>query len=256
MWMVAPTVQQMMTNETTTTTDITTDTTTDTTTTPVPMCTNAFQDTLLDGRTKPTMKQRLVSFVSPMPSLFRVGFLASVIGYGLTAILVAVRTQTPSIDNQNVCRTTAKQQQQQQQQQQTSSIDNQNVCRTTAITTTTTTTTIITTTTQNVNILAAGIYTGVFMAIVSNIRYQILQGIVEPKLIDRCFAFWKEKKKKGGGDDNNNNNDDDDNRLQLQFLLLSWLYPFVLFTVRTANGFLGSTLAIMGMRAFGIQKLK
>jgi hypothetical protein len=45
--------------------------------------TNAFQPTLLDG-TKPTIYQRLLAFIVPIPSLFQAGIIASLLGYGMS----------------------------------------------------------------------------------------------------------------------------------------------------------------------------
>ncbi len=138
--------------------------------------TNAFQND------RPyTLFQRCAAFITPVPSLFQAGFIASTIGYGLTAILVFLRTVfVPTYEAATV----------------------------------------------NVNILHASLYTGAFMAVVSNIRYQLLQGIIEPKIIERIFN--KVPVVKAG----------------------------VIFIVRLANGLLGSSLAISGMRMFGLQKLK
>jgi hypothetical protein len=81
------------------------------------------------------------------------------------------------------------------------------------------------TATRNINILHASVFTGVFMATISNIRYQILQGIIEPLMIDKLRKFVI-------------------------------LHAILTFLVRLGNGFLGSVLAIMGMRRLGLQQLK
>ena len=79
--------------------------------------------------------------------------------------------------------------------------------------------------TQPVPILGASIFTGIFVAFVSNLRYQLLQGLIEPRIIETIFQ----------------------NNPFIKRLLIS--------IVRYANGVLGSSLAIMGMRYFGLQKL-
>lgn len=79
--------------------------------------------------------------------------------------------------------------------------------------------------TQSINILYASLYTGGFLAIVSNVRYQILQGIIEPKFVNRFYH----------------------NKI---------LYTLLSVAIRLGNGFLGSMLGIMGMRRLGLQRMK
>ena len=142
--------------------------------------TNAFQETMLDGFTKPTTRQRFGSLIASIPSLFRAGVLASILGYGLTAIAIRLRTVLlPSF----------------------------------------------VAATRQVNVAYAAIYTGMFMAIVSNLRYQLLQGLIEP-LLEKIFRH------------------------------LPSLLNAALFVTRVGNGWLGSILAIAGMKWLGLQKLK
>lgn len=60
----------------------------------------------------------------------------------------------------------------------------------------------------------------------SNIRYQILQGLIEPVLVEKIFANYPAVK------------------------------TAVISLIRLANGLLGSFLAITGMKLLGLQKLK
>mmetsp|Transcript_21070 Transcript_21070/g.44065 ORF Transcript_21070/g.44065 Transcript_21070/m.44065 type:complete len:366 (-) Transcript_21070:221-1318(-) len=180
---------------------------------------NAFQPTLLDGRTKPTLPSRLLAFLLPMPQLFRAGVISSTIGYGLTYLLTALRTilmERGIIPFYDVR-------------------------------------------TEPVSVPLAAIYTGVFMAVVSNVRYQILQGVVEPYLID------------GGFDKLERGLDALESRLRgmRELGMLSRLLRglngiefwrkckgVVIVLVRWGNGLLGSWIAIGGMRACGLQKMK
>jgi hypothetical protein len=142
--------------------------------------TNAFQPTMLDGVTKPTAQQRVFALIAPMPSLFKAGMIASLLGYGLTAAMISLRScMMPGYIAA----------------------------------------------TRNINIFYASLFTGAFLAVVSNIRYQTLQGIVEPYFIDRLKKY----------------------RL---------VHSATLFAVRMGNGFLGSIISITGMKMLGLQKIK
>ena len=153
--------------------------------------TNSFQPTLLDGHTTPSIQSRVLAFILPMPQLFRAGVIASTLGYGLTSLLVKLRTLL--IPTYVVA-------------------------------------------TKPVSVPLAAIYTGFFMAFISNIRYQLLQGIVEPCLIDGVFSIGNEKTSMGR--------------------ILQHLKRVVVVLVRWGNGLLGSWIAIGGMRFFGLQQLK
>jgi hypothetical protein len=171
--------------------------------------TNAFQSKMADGLASPNTNQRLGSFLAPVPALFRAGTIASGVGYGIMAFLVALRTWlVPSYRTQTI----------------------------------------------PVNILYASVYTGCFMAVVSNLRYQVLQGIIEPILIDR----WLFSGLGGGANDNANNNHNrmESSKREPSRRLLLVLRSVLVFVVRWLNGLLGSVLAINGMRMFGLQRLK
>ena len=172
----------------------------------LPVPTNAFQSYMADGTTKPTLSQRLGSFVAPIPALFRAGTLASGVGYGLFSVILTIRsTIMPTYSTDTI----------------------------------------------PVNVFYASIYTGCFMAIVSNIRYQLLQGIVEPIIIDKwMFSNIINKNK------NKNKNNETENNTNRYYRFQTLLRSFTIFTVRWLNGLLGSVLAIMGMRYFGLQRMK
>ncbi|GMI35110.1 hypothetical protein TeGR_g5009 [Tetraparma gracilis] len=82
-----------------------------------------------------------------------------------------------------------------------------------------------------INPALAAVYTGAFMAAVSNVRYQIMQGVIDP-VVDRFLR-----------------GDGDGRARQL-------LYRTVLAGLRVGNGFLGSWLAIHGMRLCGFFQYK
>ena len=163
--------------------------------------TNAFQRTLLDGYTSPTLSSRALAFLLPMPQLFRAGVIASTIGYGLTSSLIWLRTIfMPSYVAQ----------------------------------------------TSPVSVPLVALYTGAFMALVSNIRYQCLQGVVEPYLIEAPF----DKLESIGA---NNNNGVIGNIARCR--IWKSIRASIIISVRWGNGLLGSWIAISGMRAFKLQRL-
>lgn len=161
--------------------------------------TNAFQRTLLDGRTRPTLSSRFLAFLVPMPQLFQAGVVASTVGYGLTSALISLRQIIlPSY---------------------------------VAIT-------------SPVSVPLAALYTGFFMAFVSNIRYQLLQGVVEPYLIDVPFdmlARLGENDRFAGS--------------IARWRIWKSMKALFIVALRYGNGILGSWLAIGGMRALKLQRL-
>ncbi|KAL3786665.1 hypothetical protein ACHAW5_000667 [Stephanodiscus triporus] len=167
--------------------------------------TNAFQPTLFDGRTAPSLSSRFLAIVLPMPELFRAGAIASAIGYGLTSALIGLRA---IIAPHYVVATSP------------------------------------------VPVHLAVLFTGIFVATVSNVRYQVLQGIVEPYMIDGAFSKIERAlcKDRGGGRASG--------RISGRLKLLRNSKRIVVILVRYANGVFGSWIAIRGMRVLGLQRLK
>lgn len=176
----------------------------------LPVPTNAFQPNMADGISTPTLQQRLGSFLAPVPALFRAGTIASGVGYGIVAFLVALRTKlVPSYQTQTV----------------------------------------------PVNVLYASLYTGCFMAVVSNLRYQVLQGLVEPILIDRwLFSGLGASTTMNHGHELKGDGDSQGDSKPRRWPVL--LRSVLIFVVRWLNGLLGSVLAINGMRMCGLQRMK
>ena len=83
------------------------------------------------------------------------------------------------------------------------------------------------------------------MAFVSNIRYQLLQGVVEPYVIDGLFLKIEDVSARRSPS----------GRIRGQ-KLLRYAKRLVIVLVRWANGLIGSWIAIGGMRYFGLQSLK
>jgi hypothetical protein len=69
------------------------------------------------------------------------------------------------------------------------------------------------------------------MATSSNVRYQILQGVIEPAIDDAAARFLRTK-------------------------LPAFLHAMAILLVRTGNGLVGSMLAISGMRMLGLFQLR
>jgi hypothetical protein len=88
----------------------------------------------------------------------------------------------------------------------------------------------------------ASLYTGAFMAVVSNLRYQILQGIVEPRIVAVCARIASATSPAPAS--------------QRLNLLEGGLRSSLILAVRIANGILGSYLAIAGMRWLGLRRLR
>lgn len=132
--------------------------------------TNAFQRNL-------AFDQRISAVVRPTPRLFALGFVAAALGYGLTALLSALR------DAVGAARAPP----------------------------------------PPVNILGAAAYTGLFVAVVSNVTYQILQGLVEYRLVEPATTDAPKTR------------------------------ATLLFLGRAARSLLASSLAIRGMQLSGLQ---
>jgi Protein RETICULATA-related len=79
--------------------------------------------------------------------------------------------------------------------------------------------------TKTVNIVYASLYTGCYMAVSSNLRYQLLQGVIEPA-IDTCFRN------------------------------IPVLRAAAIISSRAVNSLIGSMLAISGMRMLGLFQLR
>ncbi|KAL3827644.1 hypothetical protein ACHAXA_000517 [Cyclostephanos tholiformis] len=174
--------------------------------------TNAFQRTSPDGRAVPSIKSRLSAFVLPMPSLFGAGALSSTFGYGLTSILIRVRSCIAP--NHAVA-------------------------------------------TRPVPVFLAVLYTGVYVAVFSNLRYQILQGIVEPYLIDGSFSTIE--RALSCDDDVGRDPGAQPGRRKMSIWLRSLLRTSrraSIVLVRYANGVLGSWISIRGMKILGLQRMK
>lgn len=116
-----------------------------------------------------------------------------------------------------------------------------------------------------VNIVAASLYTGCFMALVSNVRYQILQGLIEPILIDHWLfpattpcseeeqhPRQQQDQQEQHNDVNTNSNGSRHRRPRIPVIFR----PVLIFVIRWLNGLLGSVLAINGMRLCGLQRMK
>ncbi len=111
--------------------------------------------------------------------------------------------------------------------------------------------------TRPVPVCPAALYTGAYVALVSNLRYQLLQGIVEPYLIDGSFSRIEDALL---GDDDNMGGDRGAKSKGMRMLI--WLKSLLgtsrrasIVLVRYANGVLGSWIAIRGMRILGLQRL-
>ena len=181
--------------------------------------TNAFQPTLLDGITPPTFPSRILAFFLPMPQLFRAGVISSTIGYGFTSFLTSLRTI----------------------------FMNWGLLPFYEIKT------------RPVSVPLAAVYTGVFMAVVSNIRYQVLQGVVEPYFIDGVFDRLENMTEKMANATGRIKGLSWVSRLLHGLIRIKFWRQWkglMIVLVRWGNGLLGSWIAIGGMKACGLQKMK
>lgn len=95
----------------------------------------------------------------------------------------------------------------------------------------------------SVPLLGAAIFTGCFLVTISNLSFQIVQGLIEPRIIDPLASFIKRS------DDGGNNNGASWRARAAESL--RW---FLIAFVRASRGIFVSGLAIRGMQLSGLQK--
>jgi len=158
---------------------------------------NAFQ-TVAPGQTPFTLSQRFLTMVFAAPNLFAVGAAATACGYGLTSALASFRKNNENIE---------------------SAKDNEGGNNSNR---------------SEVSILKTSVVIGTYLAISSNLRYQMVAGVIEQRMLDPFC-----------------------NRLPM--LTNQMINPATAemlkasgsFAARTANTFLGAAFLIDFLKVFG-----